>query len=60
MNKESLVNSQIDYSSIGEEISHELAGKMVKNHLTNTMKKIPTLMLLERTLLNKCLHSLVV
>ncbi len=33
MNKESLVNSQIDYTSIGEEITHELAGKMVKNHL---------------------------
>ncbi|HEY1871054.1 MAG TPA: hypothetical protein VGG71_08350, partial [Chitinophagaceae bacterium] len=33
MNKESLVKGQIDYTSIGEEISHELAGKMVKNHL---------------------------
>ncbi len=33
MNKESLVKSQVDYTSVGEEITHELAGKMIKNHL---------------------------
>lgn len=32
MNKELLVKSQIDFPSIGEQISHELAAKMVKNH----------------------------
>ena len=31
MNKESLVKEQIDYQAVGEEISHELAGKMVKD-----------------------------
>jgi len=32
MNKESLVREKRDFQSIGEEISHELAAKMVKNH----------------------------
>ena len=32
MNKELLVKSQVDFPSIGEQISHELAAKMVKNH----------------------------
>jgi hypothetical protein len=32
MNKELLVKSQIDFPSVGEQISHELAAKMVKNH----------------------------
>jgi hypothetical protein len=32
MNKESLVKNQLDIQAIGEEISHELAAKMVKNH----------------------------
>jgi hypothetical protein len=32
MNKESLVKEQIDYKTAGEEISHELAAKMIKNH----------------------------
>jgi len=32
MNKESLVKEQVDYQSIGEQISHELAAKMVKTH----------------------------
>jgi hypothetical protein len=31
MNKESLVKKQIDYQAVGEQISHELAGKMVKD-----------------------------
>ncbi len=31
MNKESLVKEQIDYQAVGEQISHELAGKMVKD-----------------------------
>jgi hypothetical protein len=32
MNKESLVKEQVVYQSIGEQISHELASKMVKDH----------------------------
>jgi len=32
MNKELLVKSQVEFPSIGEQISHELAAKMVKNH----------------------------
>jgi hypothetical protein len=32
MNKELLVKSQVDFQSVGEQISHELAAKMVKNH----------------------------
>ena len=32
MNKESLVKEQLDYQTIGEEITHELAAKMIKNH----------------------------
>ena len=32
MNKESLVIEQKNISAIGEEISYELAGKMIKNH----------------------------
>jgi hypothetical protein len=32
MNKESLVKDLVDIQSIGEEISHELAAKMVKDH----------------------------
>ena len=32
MNKESLVKEQIDYQAVGEEIPHELAAKMVKDH----------------------------
>ena len=32
MNKELLVKSQVDFSSVGKQISHELAAKMVKNH----------------------------
>jgi hypothetical protein len=32
MNKESLVKDQVNFQAIGEEISHELAAKMVKNH----------------------------
>ncbi|HLX54449.1 MAG TPA: hypothetical protein VKR58_10930 [Aquella sp.] len=32
MNKESLVKVKLDYQNIGEEISHELGAKMIKNH----------------------------
>jgi hypothetical protein len=32
MNKELLVKAQIDFQAIGEEITHELAAKMVKDH----------------------------
>jgi hypothetical protein len=32
MNKESLVKEKMNYQDIGEEISHELAGKMIKDH----------------------------
>ena len=32
MNKESLVKEQVNYQTAGEEITHELAAKMVKNH----------------------------
>ncbi|HEY1870924.1 MAG TPA: hypothetical protein VGG71_07695 [Chitinophagaceae bacterium] len=32
MNKESLLKEHVDYQAIGEQISHELAAKMVKNH----------------------------
>jgi len=32
MNKESLIKHKIDYQVAGEEISHELAGKMIKDH----------------------------
>ncbi|MDP4213027.1 MAG: hypothetical protein Q8918_18885 [Bacteroidota bacterium] len=32
MNKELLVKSQVDFPAIGEQITHELAAKMVKNH----------------------------
>lgn len=32
MNKESLVKEQIDFKAAGEEISHELAAKMIKDH----------------------------
>jgi|SRR5450432_269523 len=32
MNKESQVRDQVNYEAIGEEISHELAAKMVKDH----------------------------
>jgi hypothetical protein len=32
MNKELLVKDQTNFQAIGEEISHELAAKMVKNH----------------------------
>jgi hypothetical protein len=32
MNKELLVKDQVDFQAIGEEISHELAAKMVKDH----------------------------
>ena len=31
MNKESLVKEHVDYQAVGEQISHELAGKMVKD-----------------------------
>ena len=32
MNKESLVKEQKNFSEIGEEIDHDLAGKFIKNH----------------------------
>ncbi|HVY76125.1 MAG TPA: hypothetical protein VG890_14925 [Puia sp.] len=32
MKKELLVKNQTDFASVGEQISHELAAKMVKNH----------------------------
>lgn len=32
MNKELLVKSQVDFPAVGEQISHELAARMVKNH----------------------------
>ena len=32
MNKESLVKENVDYRAVGEQISHELAAKMVKDH----------------------------
>jgi hypothetical protein len=32
MNKESLVKEKISFQAAGEEISHELAGKMIKDH----------------------------
>jgi hypothetical protein len=32
MNKELLVKSQAGFATVGEEISHELAAKMVKDH----------------------------
>jgi len=32
MNKESLVRAKIDFQAAGEEISHELAAKMIKDH----------------------------
>lgn len=32
MNKELLVKNQVDFPTIGEQITHELAAKMVKNH----------------------------
>jgi len=32
MNKESLVKEQVNYQTAGEEITHELAAKMIKNH----------------------------
>jgi hypothetical protein len=32
MNKESLVKEQVIYQSVGEQISHELGAKMVKDH----------------------------
>jgi len=32
MNKESLVKARIDFQAAGEEISHELAAKMIKDH----------------------------
>ncbi len=32
MNKESLVKEMVSYQAVGEQISHELAAKMVKNH----------------------------
>ena len=32
MNKELLVKSQADFATVGEQISHELAAKMVKDH----------------------------
>jgi hypothetical protein len=32
MRKELLIKSQKDFQAIGEQISHELAAKMVKNH----------------------------
>jgi hypothetical protein len=31
MNKESLVKEKVNYQAVGEQISHELAGKMVKD-----------------------------
>lgn len=32
MNKESLVKEKVSYQNIGEQISHELGAKMVKDH----------------------------
>jgi hypothetical protein len=32
MNQESLVQEKLEYQSIGEQISHDLAAKMVKDH----------------------------
>jgi hypothetical protein len=32
MNKESLVKEQVNYQAVGEQISHELAAKMIKDH----------------------------
>jgi hypothetical protein len=32
MNKESLVKNKLDFQAIGEEISHDLAVKMIKDH----------------------------
>ena len=32
MNKESLVKDKLEFQAIGEEISHELAARMVKDH----------------------------
>jgi hypothetical protein len=32
MNKESLVKEQVVYQAVGEQISHELGAKMVKDH----------------------------
>jgi hypothetical protein len=32
MNKESLIKENVDFKAIGEEIPHELAAKMVKDH----------------------------
>ena len=32
MNKESLIKDKVDFKAVGEEISHEVAAKMVKDH----------------------------
>jgi hypothetical protein len=32
MNQESLIKEKLNYQAVGEEIPHELAGKMVKDH----------------------------
>ena len=32
MNKESLVKQDVDFQAAGEQITHELAAKMVKDH----------------------------
>ena len=32
MNKESFIKEKVNYSAVGEQISNELAAKMIKNH----------------------------
>jgi hypothetical protein len=39
MNKESLVKEKLDYQNVGEQISHELAAKMVKDHYDKYLDK---------------------
>jgi hypothetical protein len=57
MNKESLVRKKVNYQAIGEQISHELAGKMVKDFNDAQLLDQPNCSTIGKNILLKTLNQ---
>ena len=57
MNKESLVKDKFNYQAVGEQISHELAGKMVKDFNDSQSLDHPNSCAIGRDILLKTLNQ---
>jgi hypothetical protein len=57
MNKESLVKVQLDYQAIGEEISHELGAKMIKDHHDKNVTGESKSYIIGRTIIDQMLSQ---